>query len=133
MTVQKWFGLALVGAAAVACGAKQDAAPLLAELRSHMTSPVDSMERSQENSRVVERVVEEAALSGKSRAEVASVIGKGDVCSRHPRCAELEFDSDDWYYEVGEQTSTNAPLPLLIVGFDHSGRVARVWNLRTHE
>jgi hypothetical protein len=98
-----------------------------------INASVASPAQSAEHSRVVQAVVDDGALDDLSRAEVEAHIGRGDDCSRHPRCAELGFEPDDWYYAVGRLgDGASGNLPALIVGFDRTGRVAQVWNLRTH-
>ena len=117
-----------------ACGgASRGGTDLLPQLRSAMGQPVDSLEQSKAHSRLVEDALEGNALSGMDRAEVQAAIGRGDECSRHPRCAEQGFQNDDWYYDVGTLGAGGAQLPVLIVGFDHTGHVTRTWNLRTDE
>ncbi len=114
-------------------GASQGGSELLPQLRAAMGKPVDSMDQSKAHSRLVEDALESNALSGMNRAEVEAAIGRGDECSRHPRCAEQNFQNDDWYYDVGTLGAGGAQLPVLIVGFDHTGHVTRTWNLRTDE
>ncbi|MCS6799000.1 MAG: hypothetical protein NZ898_10795 [Myxococcota bacterium] len=97
-----------------------------------MRTPVRTRDDSAAASRTVQAAVDDGALDDLSRAEVEARIGRGDPCSRHPRCAELGFEDDDWFYTVGDTSEAGAQPPLLIVGFDVSGRVRRVWNLRTH-
>ncbi|MEM9192718.1 MAG: hypothetical protein AAGF12_26325 [Myxococcota bacterium] len=117
-----------------ACGGPQvDRGVQLQELRQAIERPVSSPEESGENSRVVEASLEAEVLMEMTRLEVEEAIGRGDPCSRHPRCAEQEFESDDWFYTVGQMgEGRTGALPILIVGFDRTGRVTRVWNLRTH-
>lgn len=103
---------------------------LLSDLHSAMARPVDSKERSRAHSSLVEDVVEADLLQNMSRAQVAEAIGRGDPCSRHPRCGKLGFKGNDWFYHVG--SSGGARSPILIVGFDRTGHVVRTWNLKTH-
>lgn len=117
----------------VACGPPVDRAATLAELKQAIDRPIASSDESAENSRVVQRVVDGDVLLEMNRLEVEEAIGQGDPCSRHPRCAELDFQGDDWFYTVGQMgEGRTGALPLLIVGFDTSGRVVRVWHLFTH-
>jgi hypothetical protein len=100
-----------------------------------MGRPVQSRQQRKQHSRLVEKALESDALQGMTRTEVKQTIGRGDPCSRHPRCAEHGFAGDDWFYTVGRmgtQGGDPGPLPLLIVGFDRTGRVNRTWNLRVH-
>lgn len=107
---------------------------LLANLHRAMEAPVSTREGSIENSHLVQDTVDADALQGMRRFEVEETIGRGDPCSRHPRCAEIGFEDDDWFYTVGGLgAGFGGPVPLLIVGFDREGRVTRVWNLRTHD
>ncbi len=106
---------------------------LFAEFKQAVARPLASREQSAENSRVAERLADSDALQGKTRTEVEEAIGRGDDCSRHPNCAEAGFEGDDWFYQVGEVgEGDSGAIPQLIVGFDRSGHVTRVWNLRTH-
>jgi outer membrane protein assembly factor BamE (lipoprotein component of BamABCDE complex) len=98
-----------------------------------MAAPVASSDDTVRHSQLVENVVEADVLEGMTRDEVRAKIGAGDPCSRHPRCAENEFEEDDWFYTVGEMGESDAAqAPILIVGFDRFGKVHRTWNLRTH-
>ena len=119
---------------ALACGGpampREEA---LAKLRTAISDPVSSPEQSQENSRLVETILDDQVLHGMFRAEVEEKIGRGDECSRHPRCQENGFSGDDWFYTVGTMgEGRTGALPELIVGFDTSGRVVKTWNLTTH-
>jgi len=94
---------------------------------------VQSRDQNADHSRLVASVVEHEILKDMLRSEVEATIGRGDPCSRHPRCMENDFDPDDWFYTVG--TAGDGPvgtLPILIVGFDQSGRVIHTWNLQIH-
>lgn len=126
--------LALGTVALMACGGptmnREDG---LRRLSDAIQAPAGSPEEAQENSRLVEQIVQEGLLEDMTRPEVQEAIGRGDPCSRHPKCAEQEFQGDDWFYTVGQMGEGRAGvLPILIVGFDRSGRVTRVWNLRVH-
>lgn len=105
----------------------------LQELRVAIESRVTSADLAAQNSRLVERIADEDVLQNIRRFELEEAIGRGDACSRHPRCAEQDFDSNAWFYAVGQADGGYAgPVPELIVGFSREGRVNRVWNLRTH-
>lgn len=111
-------------------GSAESRENLLGNLHKAMEHPVDSEERSRSHSRLVQDVVDSDLLSNMSRAEVREAIGQGSDCSRHPKCAEQGFEGDDWFYHVGG--SGGAPVPILIVGFDHTGHVTRTWYMKTH-
>jgi hypothetical protein len=118
-----------------ACGAQgANRDELIPRLRDAMLSQVSSQQQNEDNSRLIQEVVESGALEDMTRPEVEQAIGRGDVCSRHERCRENEFDDDDWYYSVGTmgEAYRGGAAPVLIVGFDRSGRVMHVWNLRVH-
>ncbi len=126
-----WVLAALVVAG---CGgmSRAEGERLLPDLRQRITHPVDTRAQSADNSRVVEKVVDSNALQGMTQEQVRQAIGVGDDCSRHPKCGELGFQDDDWYYTVGTLGRGAAQAPLLIVGFDTSGKVVRTWNMRTN-
>jgi hypothetical protein len=120
--------------AGLACGPTIPPEQAIQSLRSMMAEPVDDAEESARVSRKVQDVVESDALMDMSRVEVQEAIGRGDDCSRHPRCGENGFAADDWFYDVGGLgEGYPGPVPILIVGFDREGKVDKVWNLRTHE
>ncbi|MFW5920613.1 MAG: hypothetical protein ACOCUS_02145 [Polyangiales bacterium] len=122
--------LALVGCGA---GTAQKRQELLPKLQSAMTAPVDTPEQSQEHSRLAEQVADSEMLMDMPRHEVEEALGKGDPCSRHPRCAEKGFEADDWYYQIGRMGESDpGRLPALIVGFDRFGKVTQLYNFRTH-
>jgi hypothetical protein len=119
---------------AAACGAvpmsREEALP---KLRAAIQKNLSSPEEAAENSRLVEKVADDGVLNEMFRHEVEEAIGRGDPCSRHPRCAENGFEANDWFYTVGQQgEGRTGAVPIMILGFDTSGRVVRVWNLRTH-
>lgn len=127
--------LALVVCFLAACGGgpQVNRDDTLRRLSDAIQAPVASPEEAQDNSRLVEMVVEEGLLEEMTREEVSSKIGRGDDCSRHPRCAEAGFEDDDWFYNVGQMGEGAAgAVPILIVGFDRFGKVTRTWNLRVH-
>ncbi len=131
--------LLLLAAAALAlmttaCGGSSiNAADTMAQLRTAIDSPVESSEDGQANSRLVETALEENIFDSMLRQEVQDAIGRGDPCSRHPRCAQNGFEDDDWFYTVGQMgESSTGTLPIMILGFDHTGRVVRSWNMSTH-
>lgn len=125
--------LSLLLPLALACGPSIPPAQTLASLAAVMEEPVDDADESARFSQKVQQVVESDALMNMSRPEVEAAIGRGDPCSRHPRCMDNEFDGDDWFYDVGALgQGYPGPVPILIVGFDREGKVVKVWNLRTH-
>ena len=119
---------------AVGCGgASVNHDESLRRLSDAIQAPVSSPEEAQQNSNLTELVVEEGMLEDMTREEVSERIGRGDDCSRHPRCAENGFEADDWFYTVGQMGEGSAgAMPILIVGFDRFGKVVRTWNLRVH-
>ncbi|MDB4987938.1 MAG: hypothetical protein JWN04_3116, partial [Myxococcaceae bacterium] len=77
------------------------------------------------------QVSQDKQLQGLTREEVEEKLGKGDLCSRHPICSERGFDSQDWYYEIGQEGSEYVRhRPSLIVGFSRFGKVERTFVLR---
>ena len=119
---------------AVGCGGPQiNRDDTLRRLSDAIQAPIGSPEEAQENSRLVASVVEEGLLEDMTREEVSSKLGRGDDCSRHPRCAEAGFEDDDWFYSVGQMgEGATGAVPILIVGFDRFGKVTRTWNLSVH-
>jgi len=125
--------LALLLLAACGGGTTVNPTESLARLRTAIDSPVSTNEQGQENSRLVEQSLEENVFDDMMRSEVEEAIGRGDPCSRHPRCAENGFEPDDWFYTVGQMGEGSVgALPIMILGFDRTGRVVRSWNLSTH-
>ena len=128
----------LVGAPAslLGCGGPPvDHTATFARLRAAIETPVTSRDQAHERSRLAESVSEARALEGLFRREVEEAIGRGDPCSRHPRCAAQGFAGDDWYYAVGtvgEAQGSVGPMPVLIVGFDRTGRATRTYSLTVH-
>jgi hypothetical protein len=120
---------------AVACGGQSiNRDDTLRRLSDAIQAPVSSPEEAAQSSRLVEQVVEEGMLEDMTRQEVSAAIGRGDDCSRHPRCAEAGFEDDDWFYNVGQMgEGATGALPILIVGFDRFGKVTSTWNLRVHD
>ena len=105
----------------------------VADLRSATWGPVQSREQNQENSKLVQDVVDSEALLRLNRHEVAEQLGKGEACGRHDLCGEHGFHADDWYYDVGQANETVVgKRPVLIIGFDDHGVVDRTYNLRIH-
>jgi hypothetical protein len=117
-----------------ACAKKPTAQETLPQLKAAIAAPVSSPEQNREHSELARLVSEEGYLEGLTRDEVAAKIGPGDRCSRHPRCGEQGFESDDWYYEVGSADTGPQPIyvryrPVLIVGFNRFGKVQRTYVL----
>ncbi len=117
-----------------ACGAvpmsRDEALP---KLRTAIQKNLSTPDEAAENSRLVEKILDDGVLNEMFRHDLEEAIGRGDPCSRHPRCAENGFSDDDWFYTVGQMgEGRTGAVPVLIVGFDTSGRVTRTWNLRTH-
>lgn len=130
--LQGWLVLACAGLsmASAGCAASHESREnLLSSLHAAMHEPVAEPEAARGNSDLVKDVVSSHVLDDMSRDQVADALGAGDPCSRHPRCQEQGFDGDDWYYAVGE--SRGPSVPVLIIGFDASGHVARTWYLET--
>lgn len=101
-------------------------------LREALTRPVATRDERDEQSRLLAKVAEQGGLDMLSRDEIRAAIGKGQAC-RVALCSEQGFTESDWYYEIGEMTDDKVKqLPVLIVGFDHQDRAARIWTLTTH-
>jgi hypothetical protein len=131
--MRAFVAFSLFACLASACGPSIPPAETLQSLAAVMNEPVDDADESARFSQKVQSVVENDSLQNMSRQEVEDAIGRGDPCSRHPRCIDNGFDGDDWFYDVGALgEGYPGPVPILIVGFDREGKVVRVWNLRTH-
>jgi hypothetical protein len=126
----------LVFGVLAACGAGSSSLPREhwdSRLKAAIRSQVTSREQNLENSRAVERALDEGALKNLMRFEVRAALGSGEPCSAHPECGENGFQSDDWYYTVGSGDEEQVgKRPALIVGFSRHDRVERTWNLRVH-
>lgn len=116
------------------CGGAVNSEQVLADLHQAIGAPVGDPDTNAAHSRLVDVALDGSVLDDRHRAEVQELIGRGDPCSRHPRCGAHGFNGDDWFYTVGVAAEGYPEhLPILIVGFDRHGRVDRTWNLRTHE
>jgi outer membrane protein assembly factor BamE (lipoprotein component of BamABCDE complex) len=103
----------------------------LPQLKAALDSPVDSAAQNSQNSQLAEHISNDKQLHGMTRSELAEQLGPGDVCSRHPLCAERGFDDNDWYYEVGQEGGSYLRhRPALIVGFNRFAKVERTFVLR---
>jgi len=126
-----WALVLACAGSSLACGASVPRDQLISNLHQAMQEDVPDAAASANHSRVVEAALDENALDGLSRDEVEERIGRGEPCSRHPRCGEHDFRDNDWFYEVGHSSEGfGSALPLLILGFDRAGRVDRTWSLR---
>ena len=132
-TISPSFLVLSLLAVSIGCGGPQrPAGETLSELATAIRTPVMDAQQSDDNSRFVERLVEDGTLQGMRRFEVEEAIGRGEPCSRHARCAEQGFAGNDLFYMVGASGTFSGALPQLIIGFGREGRVNSVWNLRTH-
>jgi len=103
----------------------------LPQLKEALDRPVESATQNSQNSALVEQISNDKQLQGMTRDELAQQLGPGDVCSRHPLCAERGFDEHDWYYEVGKEGGSYVRhRPALIVGFNRFAKVERTFVLR---
>ena len=77
-------------------------------------------------------IVAKDVLDGLNQEELRAALGTGKAC-RTELCDAQGFEDSDWYYEMGVANGEEVKqLPVLIVGFDPRGRVARVYMLTTH-
>jgi hypothetical protein len=101
-------------------------------LRDAMGTSVDSRAERDEQSRLLEEIVATGALDGLNHSELRDALGPGQAC-RSELCDAQGFAASDWFYEIGRAGSPEVKqVPVLIVGFDARGRVARVFALTTH-
>lgn len=101
-------------------------------LREALARPVATRAERDDQSRLLADAAEQGGLDMLSREEIRAAIGKGQAC-RVELCSEHGFLESDWYYEIGEATGDKVKqLPVLVVGFDHHDRAARIWTLTTH-
>ena len=120
--------------AACGGGPAVDRTASLASLRTAIETSVTSAEQSADHSRRMAVVADNNLLRDMTRAEVQDAIGRGDDCARHPRCSENGFEGDDWHYTIGSMGEGHSGhLPVLIVGFDRTGRVSQVFTVQTHD
>lgn len=114
-----------------ACGARQDHTATLASLREAMSTEVSDAEVLERHNRLTEDVVNGAALEGLFQRDVVAAIGRGQDCAGRSVCAEHDFRSSDWVYDVGHAPGDpGLPAgPTLVVGFDATGRVNRTFFL----
>lgn len=105
-----------------------------ARIREAMGQQVQTREQRDEYSRMLAQAVEEGALDDLNRHQVRAAFGPGQSCGHYPICGELGFAADDWHYSIGQMgdEKTVKVLPVLLLGFDSKGRVARVWTRTTH-
>lgn len=127
--------IAALGLLCGACGAtlsQTEATQLRRQLRDAMSTPVQTREQRDEQSRLVADIVEQGALDGLNHSEIRAALGSGQAC-RSELCREQGFGESDWSYDVGVASGDEVvQLPVLIVGFDPRGRVERVYTLTTH-
>ncbi len=103
------------------------------KLKAAIRSQVTTREQNLENSRAVERALDQGALKEMMRFEVKAALGPGESCAAHPECEASGFQPDDWYYTVGSGDEEQVgKRPAVIVGFSRYDRVERTWNLRVH-
>jgi hypothetical protein len=101
-------------------------------LRDAMGTSVDSRAERDEQSRLLADIVATGALDGLNTSELRAALGPGQAC-RTDLCDAQGFDESDWFYDIGHAGSPDVKqVPVLIVGFDSRGRVARVFTLTTH-
>ncbi len=105
----------------------------LRKLRDAIHGEVSSREQNRQNSRLVERALDEGALKNMLRFEVRDALGPGESCQAHPECDEAGFRAGDWYYVVGKGDEAQVgKLPAIVVGFGPHSNVIRTWNRRVH-
>lgn len=120
---------ALTAAAICACGPPPDHSATLARLRDAITAPIETPTQLEDHNQLVESVSESNALDGLRQFEVQERIGRGEQCGARQICEERGFRPTDWVYDVGRDPSDpQLPAgPTLIVGFDTTGIVDRVY------
>ena len=121
MTKRSTWSASFLIATMCACGPAVDHRETLSALRSAINRTDAPAAGQDSRAALAVRVVEEGALDRMRRDQVIAAIGHGDTCSRHPFCAERNFEDDDWVYTLGEDTNA----PSIIVGFDDGGVVMR--------
>jgi hypothetical protein len=122
------FALALLSLAA-GCGPPPDHTATLQRLRAAIDEPIASETIAEEHNQLVENVVNAGALDGLRQFEVQERIGRGEECGIRQICSERGFRPSDWFYDVGrDPNDPSVPAgPTLIVGFDRTGIVDRVF------
>jgi len=133
MRLHRVIVILLSCAGAYASGPSVPATQHIAQLRGATQGPVETRDQNQQNSKLVQEVVDSEALLRLNRHEVAEQLGKGEMCVHHELCAKQGFVQDDWYYDVGQgNEDAVGKRPVLILGFDDHGVVDRTYNLRVH-
>jgi hypothetical protein len=101
-------------------------------LRDAIGTRVGSREQRDDQSRLLADIAATGALDGLNSSELRAALGPGQAC-RTDLCDAQGFKDSDWFYEIGRAGSPDVEqVPVLIVGFDSRGRVARVFTLTTH-
>lgn len=131
---ERWLVAALLFAGACA-GSGSDVRPeqWRSRLRGAMETEVATREKRDELSRVLVDAADGGALDRLTQPEIEAAFGPAIACEGYELCSKQGFRSSDWYYLIGRAASDDIQqLPVLIIGFDPHGRVARVYTLRTH-
>ncbi len=98
-----------------------------------MQQDVATRERRDELSQQMSQAVEGAELERLTQPQLRAALGEGLMCGDDALCKAQGFSSEDWYYPIGHASDPKIKqLPVLIIGWDPQGRVARVYSLRTH-
>ncbi|MET0391322.1 MAG: hypothetical protein ABW321_35440 [Polyangiales bacterium] len=101
-------------------------------LRGAMHTPIDTRERRDEQSRLLEDNVAAAALEGLDQHRVRETFGPGQACQLE-LCRAQGFGPGDWYYEIVVSVDARVKQrPLLMIAFVPHGRVRRVFTLTRH-
>lgn len=101
-------------------------------LRAAIGTSLDSRAERDEQSRLLADIVATGALDGLNSSELRAALGPGQAC-RTELCEAQGFKDSDWFYDIGHAGGADVKqVPVLIVGFDARGRVARVFTLTTH-
>jgi hypothetical protein len=126
---------ALLACTLVACGPainQAEVADQRARLRAAMDEPVATRDERDAHSRLLAEVADKGALEGITYPELRKSFGAGLACV-NPLCEQYGFGEGDVYYGIGQPTAEGVgQMPLLMIGLDPRGRVARVFTLTTH-
>ena len=121
--------LALAFFSSFGCGPAVDRPGTLARLRTAIRAEVSDHAVLERHNQLARETAEAGALEGMFQHELEEALGRGTECGVSQLCAQHDFRSNDWLYELGHAPGDEElPAgPSLLVGFDSTGRVFRTF------